>query len=183
MELQASRLGARISPSGEPVLLLDQDRRRWDPLLIRRGLAALEQALELERAPGRYSLQAGIAACHARARTPAETDWERMAALYSALAEVAPSPVVALNRAVAVGMAFGPRAGLEVAEAAAADGRLDGYHHLAAVRGHLLEMQGRLGDARAQFEMAAALTGNQAEQQVLRGRAAACREAAAGTSG
>lgn len=185
MELQASRLGARTDPGGEPVRLPDQDRSRWDPLLIRRGLAALERAVELaeatERAgPGPYTLQAAIAACHARARTPEETDWERIAALYGALARAAPSPVVELNRAVAVARASGPEAGLEIVEALASDGALDGYPYLPAVRGDLLEALGRAGEAREAFERAASLTRNQAERKVLLGRAAACGEAAGG---
>lgn len=176
MEIQASRLPARLGPSGEPVLLLDQDRSRWDHLLIRRGLAGLERAIALEAPLGPYTLQAAIASCHARARTAEETEWERIAALYDALAGVAPSPVVELNRAVAVGMAFGPEAGLELLEAVASDGALDGYHHVAAVRGHLLERLGRWDEARNAFEEAAARTRNAGEVRALRARARACGE-------
>ena len=149
MEIQASRSRARVGPSGEPILLLDQDRARWDQLLIRRGLAALERAERLGGALGPYALQAAIAACHARARTADETDWARIAALYDALAQVAPSPVVELNRAVAVAMAFGPAAGLELVDALADEPALAGYHLLPSVRGDLLEKLGRLDEARA----------------------------------
>ena len=174
MEMQASRLRARVGPSGEPVLLLDQDRGRWDQLLIRRGLVALERAEKLGGALGPYALQAAIAACHARARTPAETDWPRIAALYDALAQLAPSPVVELNRAVAVGMAFGPAAGLELVDALTSEPSLRAYHPLPSARGDLLAKLGRLDEARAEFERAAALTRNARQRQLLLERAAAC---------
>jgi RNA polymerase sigma-70 factor (ECF subfamily) len=174
MEIQASRLRARIGPSGEPVLLLDQDRARWDRLLIRRGLAALARAEALGGALGPYALQAAIAACHARALTAEETDWARMAALYDALAQLAPSPVVELNRAVAVAMAFGPAAGLEVADALAGEPVLAKYHLLPSVRGDLLFKLGRLDEARAEFERAAGLTQNARERALLLERAAVC---------
>ena len=172
MEIQASRLRARIGPSGEPVLLLDQDRARWDQLLIRRGLAALERAERLGVAPGSYALQAAIAACHARARTGAETDWVRIAALYEALARLTPSPVVELNRAVAVAMAFGPAAGLELVDALTAEPLLAGYHLLPSVRGDLLAKLGRAAEARVEFERAASLTRNARERDLLLARAA-----------
>jgi RNA polymerase sigma-70 factor (ECF subfamily) len=175
MEIQASRLGARIGASGEPILLLDQDRARWDQLLIRRGLAALERAEKLGGALGPYALQAAIAACHARAHDPAETDWARIAALYDALARLTPSPVVELNRAVAVGMASGPAAGLELVDALTAEPSLDGYHLLPSVRGDLLARLGRFDEARAEFERAAALTRNARERTLLLERAAAWR--------
>ena len=173
MELQASRLGARIGPSGEPVLLLDQDRARWDQLLIGRGLAALERAERLGGALGPYALQAAIAACHARARTPEQTDWAAIAALYDALAQIAPSPVVELNRAVALAMAFGPAAGLELVDALTSEPSLKGYHLLPSVRGDLLARLGRLDEARAEFERAAALTRNVRERELLLERARA----------
>jgi len=172
MEIQASRLGARVGPSGEPVLLLDQDRARWDRLLIRRGLAALERAARLGGALGPYALQAAIAACHARATTAGETDWPRIVALYDAVAEIAPSPVVELNRAVAVGMAFGPAAGLELVDALVAEPSLKSYHLLPAVRGDLLRKLGRSEEARAEFERAASLTENVRERELLHRRAA-----------
>ena len=174
MEIQASRLRARTGPAGEPVLLLDQDRGRWDHLLIHRGLAALARAEELGGALGPYALQAAIAAGHARARTAAETDWIRIAALYDALAELAPSPVVELNRAVALAMAFGPAAGLELVDALASEPALAGYHLLPSVRGDLLAKLGRPDEARAEFLRAAALTRNERERALLEGRAAAC---------
>ncbi|HLL47061.1 MAG TPA: RNA polymerase sigma factor [Longimicrobiaceae bacterium] len=174
MEIQASRLGARIGPGGVPVLLLDQDRGRWDHLLIGRGLAALARAEALGGARGPYALQAAIAACHARARTAAETDWGRIAALYDALSRVAPSPVVELNRAVALAMAFGPAAGLELADELVAEPSLKGYHLLPSVRGDLLFKLGRLDEARAEFERAATLTQNARERRLLLDRAAAC---------
>jgi RNA polymerase sigma factor (sigma-70 family) len=175
MEIQASRARARIGPSGEAVLLLDQDRARWDPLLVRRGLAALERAERLGRgAFGPFTVQAAIAACHARARSAEETEWARIAALYDALAQLTPSPVVELNRAVAVGMAFGPEAGLELVDALAAQGALDGYHLLHSVRGDLLARLGRGGEARGEFERAAAMTENARERDLLLERAAAC---------
>ncbi len=174
MEIQASRSRARVGPSGEIVLLLDQDRARWDPLLISRGLAALDRAEKLGGALGPYALQAAIAACHARARTPAETDWARIAALYDALAQLTPSPVVELNRAVAVGMAFGPAAGLELVDALSAEPSLRTYHFLPSVRGDLLAKLGRLKEARAEFERAASLTQNARERDLLLRRAAEC---------
>ncbi len=174
MEIQASRLGARVRPSGEPVLLLDQDRARWDRLLIRRGLEALERAERLGGALGPYALQAAIAACHARASTAEETDWPRIVALYDAVAQLAPSPVVELNRAVAVGMAFGPAAGLELVDALVAEPALKAYHLLPAVRGDLLRKLGRLAEARAEFERSASLTENLRERELLLGRAAEC---------
>ena len=173
MEIQASRSRARVGPSGEPILLLDQDRARWDHLLIRRGLAALERAEELGGAHGPYALQAAIAACHARARTPAETDWERIAALYEVLARIAPSPIVELNRAVALAMAFGPAAGLELVDALRSEPLLKTYHLLPAVRGDLLDKLGRFGEARAEFERSASLTRNARERGLLLERAAA----------
>jgi RNA polymerase sigma factor (sigma-70 family) len=173
MEIQASRARARLDSAGRPVRLSDQDRARWDRLLIRRGLAALERAEQLGGALGPYALQAAIAACHARAKTFAETDWARIAALYDALAQLAPSPVVELNRAVAVGMAFGPEAGLELADALLAEPSLKTYHLLPSVRGDLLEKLGRSGEARAEFERAAALTRNARERELLVARAAA----------
>jgi predicted RNA polymerase sigma factor len=174
MEIQASRLGARVGPSGEPVLLLDQDRARWDRLLIRRGLAALERAERLGGALGPYALQAAIAACHARATTAAETDWPRIVALYDAVAQLAPSPVVELNRAVAVGMAFGPAAGLDLVDALVAEPSLASYHLLPAVRGDLLRKLGRSGEAGVEFERAASLTENVRERELLQRRAAEC---------
>ncbi len=174
MEVQASRSGARTGPSGEPVLLLDQDRARWDHVLIRRGLAALERAEALGGALGPYALQAAIAACHARARTPEETDWARIAALYDALSQLAPSPVVELNRAVAIAMAFGPAAGLELVDALTSEPSLEGYHLLPSVRGDLLHKLGRFDEARAEFERAASLTRNARERELLIERAAAC---------
>ncbi len=174
MEIQASRSRARIGPSGEPILLLDQDRARWDYVLVRRGLAALERAEARGGALGPYALQAAIAACHARARTPEETDWQRIAALYDALARLAPSPVVELNRAVAVAMAFGPVAGLELADTLTSEPSLKNYHLLPAVRGDLLARLGRLSEARDEFERAASLTRNAPERKLLLERAAAC---------
>ncbi len=176
IEIQASRLGARVGPTGEPILLLDQDRARWDHILVGRGLAALERAEELGGALGPYALQAAIAACHARARTGAETDWVRIVALYDALAELAPSPVVELNRAVALGMAFGPAAGLEVVDALASEPSLGSYHLLPSVRGDLLAKLDRFGEARDEFERAAALTRNARERKLLLGLAAACTD-------
>ncbi len=174
MEIQASRLGARVGPSGEPILLLDQDRARWDRLLIRRGMAALERAERLGGALGPYALQAAIAACHARATTAAETDWPRIVALYDAVAQLAPSPVVELNRAVAVGMAFGPAAGLDLVDALVAEPLLKSYHLLPAVRGDLLRKLGRFEEASAEFERAASLTENMRERELLKRRAAEC---------
>jgi RNA polymerase sigma factor (sigma-70 family) len=175
MEIQASRSRARVSPTGEPILLLDQDRARWDQLLIRRGLAALERAEELGGAHGPYALQAAIAACHARARTGADTDWARIAALYDALAQLLPSPVVELNRAVAVAMAHGPAAGLALVDALLSEPSLRSYHLLPAVRGDLLAKLGRVEEARAECERAASLTHNARERDLLLERAAALR--------
>jgi RNA polymerase sigma factor (sigma-70 family) len=173
MEIQASRSGARVDAAGNPVLLLDQDRGRWDQLLIQRGLAALARAEELGSARGSYALQAAIAACHARARTPEETDWARIAALYEELARVAPSPIVDLNRAVAVGMAFGPAAGIELVDALRSEPLLEGYYLLASVRGDLLAKLGRHREAHQEFERAASLTKNERERNLLLERAAA----------
>ena len=181
MELQASRSRARSGPAGEPILLLEQDRGRWDHLLIRRGLAALERAGRLGGAQGPYALQAAIAACHARARTPEETDWARIVALYGSLARLAPSPVVELNRAVAVSMASGPAAGLELVDELTSEPSLAGYHLLPSVRGDFLAKLGRLGEARAELERAAALTRNARERALLLARAAACARAGDGT--
>jgi RNA polymerase sigma factor (sigma-70 family) len=175
MEIQASRTRARVGPGGEPVLLLEQDRARWDHLLIRRGLAALERAEALGGALGPYALQAAIASCHARARTAEETEWPRIAALYDALAQLTPSPVVELNRAVAVAMAFGPAAGLELVDALTSEKALASYHLLPSVRGDLLFKLGRLDEARQEFVRAAGLTRNAREQALLLARAAACR--------
>ena len=174
MEIQASRFAARVDAAGRPVLLLDQDRSRWDQLLIRRGLAALERAERLQQRLGPYALQAAIAACHARARTAAATDWARIAALYAALAELTPSPVVELNRAVAVAMASGPAAGLALVDALVAEPSLKAYHLLPSVRGDFLYKLGRLAEARIEFERAAALTRNARERRLLLDRAAAC---------
>ena len=174
MEIQASRSGARIGPSGEPILLLDQNRARWDQLLIHRGLSALQHAEELGDALGPYALQAAIAACHARARTASETDWQRIATLYSALAQLMPSPIVELNRAVALAMAFGPAAGLELIDTLASEPALRGYHLLPSVRGDFLFKLGRFVEARAEFERAASLTRNTRERDLLLDRARAC---------
>jgi len=174
MEIQASRSRARVGPNGEPVLLLDQDRARWDHVLVRRGLAALERAERLGGAHGPYALQAAIAACHARARTADETDWTRIAALYEELAGITPSPIVDLNRAVAVGMAFGPAAGLDLVDALTVEPTLKSYHLLPSVRGDLLVKLGRAGEARAEFERAASLTRNARERELLLERARAC---------
>jgi RNA polymerase sigma-70 factor (ECF subfamily) len=174
MEIQASRSRSRIGPSGEPVLLLDQDRGRWDHLLIRRGLGALERAEKIGGALGPYGLQAAIAACHARAPTAEETDWARIAALYDALARIAPSPVVELNRAVAVAMAFGPAAGLEIVDGLASEPALKDYHLLPSVRGDFLAKLGRVEEARGEFERAASLTRNARERELLLERARGC---------
>jgi len=176
MEIQASRSKARLGPSGEPVLLLEQDRMRWDHLLIRRGLAALDRAEKLGGALGPYALQASIAACHARARTADETDWPGIAALYDALAQLAPSPIVELNRAVALGMAFGPAAGLELIDSLMSEPSLKHYHLLPAVRGDLLAKLGRLEEARSEFARAAGLTRNERERKLLLDRAAGCAQ-------
>lgn len=174
MEIQASRLPARVDARGEPILLLDQDRARWDHLLIRRGLAALERAESQPGPLGPYTLQAAIAACHARAATADITDWTRIAALYDALAQVAPSPVVTLNRAVAVAMAFGPVAGLEIVDTLLGEPSLENYHLLPSVRGDLLARLDRVAEARTEFERAATLTRNARERALLLARAAAC---------
>ena len=174
MEIQASRMRARRGPAGAPVRLLEQDRARWDFVLVHRGFAALARAERLGAALGPYGLQAAIAACHARARDPAETDWERIAALYDALAEIAPSPVVELNHAVAVSMAFGPAAGLELIDRLTTEPALRVYHLLPAVRGDILQKLGRLTEARVEFERAATLTQNGWERTLLLGRAQAC---------
>jgi predicted RNA polymerase sigma factor len=173
MEIQASRFRARSGSSGEAVLLLDQDRSRWDHVLVRRGLAALERAGKTGGALGPYTLQAAIAACHAQARTPEETDWKRIVALYDALAQLMPSPVVELNRAVAVSMAYGPEEGLALVDAIAAEPTLRGYHLLPSVRGDFLQKLGRLDEARGEFERAASLTRNAREVRLLLDRAAA----------
>jgi predicted RNA polymerase sigma factor len=174
MELQASRIRARTGPDGEPVLLLDQDRARWDWLLVGRGLAALERARRAGGAIGPYTLQAAIAACHARARVAADTDWEQIVALYDGLAALTESPIVALNRAVAVGMAIGPEPALELVDALGSEPALREYHLLPTVRGDLLARLGRDDEARAEFERAATLTGNSRERAVLTQRIAAC---------
>jgi RNA polymerase sigma-70 factor, ECF subfamily len=176
MEIQASRFAARIGPGGEPVLLMDQNRARWDQLFIRRGLAALERAEALGERRGPYALQAAIAACHARARTAEETDWPRIAALYAALVQATPSPVVELNRAVAVAMAFGPEAGLEITEQLKEEPLLKDYHLLPSVRGDLIEKIGRFEEASKEFERAAALTRNERERDLLLKRAEKCRQ-------
>jgi RNA polymerase sigma factor (sigma-70 family) len=183
MEIQASRARARVGPSGEPVLLLDQDRSKWDQLLIHRGLAALERAEGLGGALGVYALQAAIAACHARAATPDATDWKRIASLYGDLASIAPSPVVELNRAVAVGMAFGPRTGLELVDALGSEPLLRNYHLLPSVRGDLLAKLGRLDEASAEFDRAAAMTRNARERELLLERAATARGTNASPAG
>jgi predicted RNA polymerase sigma factor len=177
MEIQASRLRTRVGPSGQPVLLLDQDRARWDHLLIRRGLAALERAQGLGRPLGPYGLQAAIAACHAQARTATDTDWPRIVELYDELASLAPSPVVELNRAVAVSMASGPAAALDIVDALQSEGSLSGYHLLAAVRGDLLAKLGRGLEAAEEFTLAATQTRNEREQELLLARAAAAERA------
>ena len=174
MEIQASRLRARVGPTGEPVLLLDQDRGRWDQILIRRGLAALDRAESLGSAPGPYRLQAAIAACHARARVADNTDWRRIAELYAALGQLSPSPIVELNRGVAVAMAFGPAAGLEIVDALRDTPALKNYHLLPSVRGDLLMKLGRMEEARLELERAASLTRNARERALLLERAAAC---------
>jgi RNA polymerase sigma-70 factor, ECF subfamily len=167
MEIQASRLRARVGPSGEPIVLFDQNRALWDQLLINRGLAALERAAKLGGAPGPYALQASLSACHARARTPAETDWALIAQLYAELAELTPSPVVELNRAVAVAMAYGPQAGLDLVDRLTAEPSLKGYHLLPTVRGDFLAKLGRVDEAREELERAAALTRNARERELL----------------
>jgi RNA polymerase sigma factor (sigma-70 family) len=174
MEIQASRSKARVGPSGEPVLLLDQNRSQWDQLLIRRGLAALERAEQLDASRSFYTLQGAIAACHARARTSEETDWERIVSLYDELARLAPSPVVELNRAVAIGMAYGPAAGLELVDELRGEPALKDYHLLPSVRGDLLNKLGRLEEAGVEFQRAASLTRNSRERELLLQRAAKC---------
>ncbi|MEO8334867.1 MAG: RNA polymerase sigma factor [bacterium] len=174
MEIQASRSRARVGPAGEPVLLLEQDRARWDQLLIHRGLAALARAEELSETAGGYTLQAAIAACHARARTAVETNWTRIAALYAALAQLAPSPIVELNRAVAISMAFGPAEGLAIVDTLTSVPSLKSYHLLPSVRGDFLVKLGRFDEARSEFERASALTRNEQERKLLLARAAAC---------
>jgi RNA polymerase sigma factor (sigma-70 family) len=175
MEIQASRSRARVGPNGEPILLLDQDRARWDHILIRRGLAALERSEQQGGALGPYSLQAAIASCHARARTADETDWPRIASLYEALADISPSPVVELNRAVAIGMAFGPAAGLELVDTLVSEPSLKSYHLLPSVRGDLLAKLGRHEEARVEFKRAASLTRNARERDLLLERAGEIR--------
>ena len=182
MEIQASRMKARVSASGEPILLFDQDRSRWDQLLIRRGLAALDRAEKLSATRGSYTLQAAIAACHARARAPEETDWTRIVSLYDALAELAPSPVVQLNRAVAVSMASGPAAGFELTEKLTSESSLRNYHLLPSVRADLLTKLGRLAEARAEFERAASLTRNAKERELLLSRAEKLHESQASSN-
>ncbi|MGD1067932.1 MAG: DUF6596 domain-containing protein, partial [Vulcanimicrobiaceae bacterium] len=177
MEIQSSRARARVGPSGEHVLLLEQDRARWDQMLIRRGLAALARAERVGQPLGSYALQAAIAACHARARRAEDTDWTRIAALYDALAELHPTAVVKLNRAVAVGMAFGPQRGLALVDALLEEPALTSYHLLPSVRGDLLEKLGRLGEARTEFERAAALAHNARDRELLLIRAARCARA------
>jgi RNA polymerase sigma factor (sigma-70 family) len=178
MEIQASRLRARVDAAGKPVLLLDQNRSRWDQLLIRRGLAALEEAERLGGGIGPYALQAAIAACHARARTAEETDWQRIVALYDALSQLMPTPVVELNRGVAVAMAFGPAAGLEIVDALAQEPALKNYHLLPSVRGDLLSRLGRPDEAASEFMRAASLTRNRRERELLFERAAVCARGA-----
>jgi RNA polymerase sigma factor (sigma-70 family) len=186
MEIQASRAGARVGPSGEPILLFDQNRARWDQLLIGRGVAALarSESVRSEKAPtgdtgrhqGPYALQAAIAACHARARTPEQTDWAQIVSLYQELARLTPSPVVELNRAVAIAMAYGPAAGLELVDALTFEPSLENYHLLPSVRGDMLKKLGRMEEARAEFERAAGLTRNTRERELLLGRARACSD-------
>jgi predicted RNA polymerase sigma factor len=174
MEIQASRANARVGPDGAPILLLDQNRARWDQVLIRRGLAALEQARRCGRPPGPYFLQAAIAACHARARQASETDWSAIAALYANLAALSPSPVVQLNRAVALSMSLGPQAGLDLVDTLIAEPALQNYHLLPSVRGDLLVKLGRQHEALREFERAAAMTRNARERELLLERARAC---------
>jgi len=174
MEIQSSRFKTRVSASGEPVLLMDQNRAQWDRLLIRRGLAALERCRKLGRPLGPYALQAAISACHAQAPAAADTDWARIAALYEALSRVAPSPIVELNRAVAISMAFGPAFGLQLVDELMHEPALTEYHLLPSVRGDLLAKLGRMDEARSEFERAAAMTRNRREQQLLLKRAAEC---------
>jgi RNA polymerase sigma factor (sigma-70 family) len=175
MEIQASRSRARVGPAGEPIVLFDQNRALWDQLLIRRGLTALDRAQQVSNARGPYVLQAAIAACHARAHTPAETDWPRILALYTDLAKLSPSPIVELNRAVAVAMAFGPQAGLDLVDALTSEPSLENYHLLPSVRGDFLAKLGRIDEARVEFERAASLTQNARERELLLDRARACK--------
>jgi len=182
MEIQSSRARARVSSSGEPILLLEQNRAEWDQLLIRRGLAALERAEKLGGRQGPYALQAAITACHARAATAEETDWARIVSLYDALAQVTPSPIVELNRAVAVGMAFGPAAGLKVVDALTTEASLAGYHLLPSVRGDLLKKLGRFEEAQKEFERAAALTRNARERKMMLERVRECAASGSQTS-
>ena len=181
MEIQASRARARVNSSGEPILLFDQNRSHWDQLLIRRGLAALARAESVGAAPGPYAIQAAITACHARARTPEETDWPRIVLLYGRLVELVPSPVVELNRAVAVSMAFGPQAGLDIVDGLIDEPSLKGYHLLPSVRGDLLKKVGRFLEARGEFERAAGITRNARERELLLERARSCADDLAGT--
>ena len=174
MEIQASRAKARVNAAGEPILLLDQDRSRWDQLLIRRGLAALDRAERLGGRRGTYAIQAAITACHARAATGDDTDWSRIVELYGELGAIEPSPIVELNRAVAMSMARGPAAGLELVEALKGDPALSGYHLLPSVRGDLLKKVGRLAEARSEFERAASMTRNDRERNLLLERARSC---------
>jgi predicted RNA polymerase sigma factor len=176
MELNASRTAARVDAAGEPILMLDQNRALWDQFQIRRGMQALRRAHELGGAGGVYALQAAIIACHAQARTAKETDWSRISALYAELAAIAPSPIVELNRAVAVSMAEGPEAALAIVDRLMRDPRLKNYHLLLSVRGDLLDKLGRYGEARAEFEAAASSTGNRRERDLLRRRAAKAGE-------
>jgi predicted RNA polymerase sigma factor len=176
MEIQASRLRARVGPSGEPIVLLDQNRAKWDYVLIRRGLAALERAESLGGALGPFALQAAIAACHARARAADETDWMRIASLYQELAQVTPSPIVELNRAVAVAMAYGPAEGLEIVDALTSEPTLASYHLLPSVRGDFLRKLGRFDEARSELERAASLTRNARERELLLERARTCAQ-------
>ena len=183
MEIQASRLRARVGPTGEPIVLLDQNRAKWDRVLIQRGLAALERAESLGGALGPFALQGAIAACHARARTAAETDWPRIASLYQALAQVTPSPIVELNRAVALSMAFGPAAGLALVDTLTAEPSLAKYHLLPSVRGDFLRKLGRFEEARVELERAASLTRNARERELLLERARGCAESAKAAAG
>jgi predicted RNA polymerase sigma factor len=174
MEIQASRLRARVGAAGEPIVLLDQDRARWDQLLIHRGLAALERAFRIGGERGPYTLQAAIAACHARALTAQETDWVEMARIYGELVQMTRSPVVELNRAVAVAMAYGHQAGLDLVDSLTSEPSLEGYHLLPSVRGDFLAKLGRMDEARAEFERAAEMTRNARERNFLLERARAC---------
>jgi predicted RNA polymerase sigma factor len=174
MEIQASRSRARIGPNGEPILLMDQNRALWDRLLIQRGLAALDRARKLGRIPGPYTIQADIAACHARARESQQTDWNKIVALYGELAEIMPSPIIELNRAVAVSMALGPEKALEIVDRLVGDPRLDNYHLLPSARADFLKKLGRVSEARSEFERAASMTRNEQERKLLLEKAHAC---------